>query len=111
MLSTKAKLQVARLLSRAIVGGRKIIGRDSSVRVRRQGIDWQLDLEEGIDFAIYLGAYQRIPDRVRQDWLRNGSLAVDIGANIGAFSLPLVREIGEGGRVIAVEPTDYAFRK
>jgi FkbM family methyltransferase len=40
-----------------------------------------------------------------------GSLVLDVGANIGAHALPLARCVGPGGRVIAFEPTDFAFTK
>lgn len=81
------------------------------MQVRRRGINWRLDLNEGIDFAIYLGVYQSIPRRVIDEWIRPNALTMDIGANLGAFCLPLSKYVGDGGRVIAVEPTDYAFGK
>ena len=111
MLRTKTKLRIARLLNRAIVAPRLLVGKTATVRVRRLGVNWLLDLNEGIDFAIYLGRYQSIPRRVIDEWIRPSSLTMDIGANIGAFSLPMLNHVGEGGLVIAVEPTDYAFDK
>jgi FkbM family methyltransferase len=36
---------------------------------------------------------------------------VDIGANIGAHTLLFAKLTGNGGRVIAFEPTDFAFSK
>jgi FkbM family methyltransferase len=39
------------------------------------------------------------------------SLVLDIGANIGAHTLHLANLVGAGGRVMAFEPTDFAFRK
>ena len=40
-----------------------------------------------------------------------GDVVVDIGANVGAHTLPLARAAGESGRVIAFEPTGWAFEK
>jgi FkbM family methyltransferase len=40
-----------------------------------------------------------------------GTLVLDIGANIGAHTLHLAHLVGPNGRVLAFEPTDYAFRK
>ena len=34
-----------------------------------------------------------------------GSLAVDVGAHVGTFTVPLARRVGPGGLVVAVEPT------
>ena len=108
MLSTKHKIKIARSFNRAIVGARSIAGRPSRVVVRRRNVTWKLDLNEGIDFAIYLGLYQRIPQRVTR-WIKPGALVLDIGANIGAHSLLLAQAVGPHGRVIAIEPTDYGF--
>jgi hypothetical protein len=89
MLSTKEKMRVLRTVSTVVLGARAALARDRRVVVRRRGINWRLDLSEGIDLAIYLGFYQRIPQRVAETWIRPGSVAFDIGANIGAHSFPL----------------------
>lgn len=34
-----------------------------------------------------------------------GGLAVDVGAHVGTFTVPLARRVGPGGLVVAVEPT------
>ena len=108
MLSTKYKIEIARLLNRAIVSARSMVGRPPRAVARRRNVIWNLDLNEGIDFAIYLGLYQRIPQRVTQ-WIKPGALVLDIGANIGAHSLLLAQAVGPHGYVIAIEPTDYGF--
>jgi FkbM family methyltransferase len=110
MLSTRQKMAIARVLNVAIVGARTVAGRTPRVSVRRRQVTWDLDLNEGIDLAIYLGLYQRIPRRAVR-WIRPGALVLDIGANIGAHSLPLARAVGADGRVVAIEPSDYAFAR
>jgi FkbM family methyltransferase len=37
-------------------------------------------------------------------WLKPGMNAVDVGANVGVFSLPLARRVGPAGKVFAFEP-------
>ncbi len=111
MLSTKAKIRIARVLNKAIVGARSMLGKSSIIEARRFGANWRLDLNEGIDLAIYLGMYQNLSRRTTNNWLHPGSLAVDIGANIGAHSLRIAQQIGADGRVVAIEPTEYAFAK
>lgn len=37
-------------------------------------------------------------------WLQQGMNAIDIGANVGVFSLPMARRVGLAGRVFAFEP-------
>ncbi len=41
-------------------------------------------------------------------WLEPGMTAVDIGANLGIYSLPMARLVGETGRVFAYEPGSEA---
>ena len=36
--------------------------------------------------------------------LRQGGVFVDVGANVGTYALALARDVGAGGRVIAIEP-------
>jgi FkbM family methyltransferase len=110
MLTTKRKIALARVLSFAIVGARALAGRSSRVIARRRDVNWELELNEGIDLAIYLGLYQRIPARTAR-WITPGALVFDIGANIGAHTLPFAQALGPDGIVVAVEPTDYAFSR
>lgn len=37
-------------------------------------------------------------------WLRPGMTAIDIGANLGVYSLPIARLVGPNGRVFSYEP-------
>ena len=53
-LSTRHKIALARLAFHTVMPARHILGKDRVAHVRRGGIDWSLDLAEGIDFAIYL---------------------------------------------------------
>jgi FkbM family methyltransferase len=111
-MNTKTKIATAAFLSRIVRAARGFFGKANSGIFRRGGLNWELDLRQGIDFAIFLqGGFE--PGTLR-DYCRNvkpGSTVLDIGANIGAHTLPLARLAGVGGRVIAFEPTDYAFRK
>jgi FkbM family methyltransferase len=105
-------MALARLLSRVVLAPRRVLGLGSEVRVKRGGIDWRLNLEEGIDLAIYLfGAFERNTLRAFTRAIRPGDVVLDIGANIGAHTLRLAEAVGPTGKVLAVEPTQYAFRK
>ena len=60
MLKTAGKIVLARFLSKIIVVSRRLAGYGPAVQVRRHGINWLLDLQEGIDLSIYLlGAFER----------------------------------------------------
>jgi FkbM family methyltransferase len=111
MLSTHHKMTIARALNRAIVGTRRLLGKGSTVEASRHGINWRLDLNEGIDLALYLNLYQSVPRRVLDAWVRPASLVVDVGANVGAISLQLASHLAPQARVVSIEPTDFAFGK
>jgi FkbM family methyltransferase len=112
VLSTRQKIALARLCSRPLVGARRTFGLPAQVRARRGGLRWRLDLDEGIDFSIWLlGAFERSVARAMRRLVRPGDTVLDIGANVGAHTLPLARMVGPEGRVVAYEPTDWAFAK
>ncbi len=112
MLTTKRKIAIARVLQRGAMAARSLAGKGEAARVRRRGLDWQLDLDEGIDFAIWLmGAFESGTVRAYEKLVPPGGVALDIGANIGAHTLPLARAVGPAGKVYAFEPTDFAMEK
>jgi FkbM family methyltransferase len=112
MLSTAAKIRIARILYRVIHAVRLSFGGEDRVRVRRRGVAWELDLREGIDLTIYaLGAFEIPTLWTLQSLVEKGATVLDVGANIGAHTLHLARLVGDRGRVIAFEPTDYAMAK
>lgn len=110
--STVQKIALAGALQRPILWSRRIMGCGAVTQCRRRGIAWELDLNEGIDFSIFLqGRFEPSTGRALDRLVRNGDYVIDVGANVGAHTLPLVRRVGPGGRVIAIEPTEYAFAK
>jgi FkbM family methyltransferase len=113
MLTTKTKIQLASVLSKGVRFVRRM-GRSKNdlVEAKRGNLRWQLDLNEGIDFSIYaLGVFERSVVTTYRRFVRPGDIVLDIGANIGAHTLHLARLVGSEGRVLAFEPTLYAFNK
>jgi FkbM family methyltransferase len=111
-LTTLQKLALARLASRMVCAARGLAGLKSRIVCRRGGVLWDLDLSEGVDFAIYLfGSFE--PDVVAacRRLCPEGGICLDVGANIGAHTLPLAALAGPQGKVHAFEPTDFAFQK
>ena len=53
-------------------------------------------------FDLY-GQYSESEVALMRVFLREGSTAIDVGANIGDLTLPLARIVGESGRVFAIE--------
>ena len=67
--------------------------------------------DQGISRDLIFGAgYEPEETRLLEKVLRPGMTFVDIGANIGYFTLVGARAVGSTGRVIAFEPTPSAFR-
>ena len=110
--NTRTKIALARRLARVITAARALRGASESVVVTRHGVRFELDLNEGIDFCIYLlGTFEPDTYRTLRRLVRPGATVLDIGANIGAHTLHLAQAVGGTGRVIAFKPTDYAYRK
>lgn len=111
-MKTRTKIGLASAASRVVTLCRGLVGRGHDAIVSRGGIRWHLDLDEGIDFSIYLlGAFERSTVNAYRKFLTPGGTALDIGANIGAHTLPMAHAVGPAGRVYAFEPTRYAFSK
>jgi FkbM family methyltransferase len=109
MLSTRVKIALATFVQRIISAARRIGGYGPKVEATRSGLRWALDLNEGIDFSIWLlGAFERRTVAAYSKLVRPGTTALDIGANIGAHTLPLARLIGPNGTLVAIEPTAWA---
>ena len=56
----------------------------------------------GLSLATY-GEYSEGEVEVFRKVLKPGDVAIDIGANIGALTIPMARLVGETGRVYAFE--------
>jgi FkbM family methyltransferase len=111
-MKTAHKIAGARAAYQFVHLSRKIVGLADSTIVNRGGAIFQLDLAQGIDFAIYLGdIFERNTKKALRNLVAAGGIVLDIGANIGAHTLHLAKLVGPAGRVLAFEPTDFAFRK
>lgn len=106
-MNTKTKIGFAKFIYRAL----RLAGFSQNRIITRNGICFDVDLAEGIDLSLFiLGSFQKwvIDDTLLPR--KNDFCAIDIGANIGAICLPLASR-NAGARIIAVEPTDNAFRR
>ena len=75
------------------------------------GVDFELELGELIDLALYLGKFEPTVVNAIKHFCQPGMVVFDIGANIGAHGLRLGSIVGEKGCVYAFEPTTIAFTK
>ena len=112
MFSTQTKIKIAKALFFIVSSIRRIFRLKNAGVFRRRGLNWNLDLSQGIDFAIFLqGSFEPETVRFYSKIIQPGDVVIDIGANIGAHTLHFAQLVGPNGRVIAFEPTDYAFSK
>lgn len=110
-MKTAHKIALARTAYRAVNLARSSIGLTDRCTVQRRGITFDLDLSQGVDFALFLDRYERSTQDALGRLVVPGSAVLDVGANIGAMTLLLAKLVGPTGRVLAFEPTDYAFAK
>ncbi len=112
MFSTSHKIRIARGLSATVLSVRSLFGLPAEVVATRRGLTWSLNLKEGIDLAIYvLGGFELRTLRRYGQLIKEGDVVLDIGANVGAHTLPLAQLVGTTGKVFSFEPTAYAFAK
>jgi FkbM family methyltransferase len=71
----------------------------------------KLDLADNGHRWIYMGIYEPTETRWVRQILQPGAVFVDVGANIGYFTLLAASRIGPSGRVLAFEPSTWACRR
>ena len=70
-----------------------------------ENLKMKLDLDEWIQQNVFFfGVYDPVNIQFLKKNLNPGDTFIDVGANVGCFSLVAARELGPNGRVIAFEP-------
>lgn len=83
----------------------------SQLTVSRKGIRYCLELDQVIDFCIFLfGSFQASISSLKDIHLPKDAVIFDIGANLGSMTLSFAKSYPLG-TVHAFEPTLYAFSK
>lgn len=68
------------------------------------------DLHEPVAFHLLIdGVYEPELRQFLTAQLKPGETFVDVGANVGVFTLPMARHVGESGKVLAVEASPRVF--
>jgi FkbM family methyltransferase len=60
-------------------------------------------------YSVYKQYFEAGPIDRLAEFVPNQSLVIDVGANVGFFSLRFAKWVGAGGRVIAIEPEDRNY--
>ena len=107
-MKTKYKILFAKIIFNLI----SIIKKKKIIRLKKNGINWELDLSEGIDLSIYIfGKFEyEIIKTISKHKLSKKPLFFDIGANIGVQTLQLSQNFKDS-IVHSFEPTNFGFNK
>ena len=81
----------------------KVPTRDGEMLIPR------FDRYVGLSLDLY-GEYSPAEREALTRFLSPGDIVVQVGANIGALTIPLARAVGQTGHVIAIEPQELLFR-
>ena len=78
--------------------------------IKYQDFKLEVKLDDWIqENLFFLGKYEEAELKVVQNILHEGATFVDIGANIGLFSLVASRKVKDQGKVISFEPFPENF--
>lgn len=69
----------------------------------------RLDRHDYIQRSMYLGTFEPQESAQVKSYLKAGMTFVDVGANVGYYTLMAASLVGKSGRVLAFEPSSYAF--
>ncbi|MEM6630817.1 MAG: FkbM family methyltransferase [Bacteroidota bacterium] len=79
-------------------------------KVNRNGIQFELDLSDIVDWYIYWG----FKDKAREalySFIKAGYTVIDVGANVGEVSLTASQLVGPKGNIISFEPDPVNFQR
>ena len=114
-MKTSYKLYIAKIIHFFLT---KVLLLNKNQLVVRNNISWNLDLDEGIDLAIFL--FGKFQNEISQTILRIASknktkmIVLDIGSNIGDKSLSIAYYFSKNNFeyfIHSIEPTDFAYYK
>ncbi len=104
---TRIKIFIAKVL---YIVTRIFVRKDLHV-IKRGGIQYEVDLREGLDLSLFLfGNFQSHVSKNKFIQIPKDGVILDIGANIGVMALQFT-ELVPNGKVYAFEPTHYALKK
>lgn len=93
------------LLGRALRLPLALVPKNALVPILRgamRGTKWRVGSSS---HGCWLGSYERKKQLAIAQWLQQGAIAYDIGANVGFYTLLFAKAVGPEGRVFAFEPS------
>jgi FkbM family methyltransferase len=77
----------------------------------QEGVRMRLFMDSEVSYGIYAKNFERKERVFHNAFLRPGDVYLDVGANIGLFTLIAAHRVGNGGHVFALEPTSSTFQR
>lgn len=76
------------------------------------GKNWiTLHLNDQVDANIWWdGYYEKLPTKLFKEMVKKGGSVIDVGANIGYYSI-IASELVEGGNIVSFEPVSKTFKR
>lgn len=106
-IGTRLKIKIAKILLYIV----KIFHKNNIKTISRQGINFEIDIEEGIDLHLYIfGGFQKHIYSNSLISLKKDAVIFDVGANSGVMSL-IFSKLSPEGKIYSFEPTDYALKR
>ena len=90
---------------------RRFVPRSGIVSTNYAGYRLSLDLADEIQWQMAVGCYEHDETRLMQRLVGSGMTVLDVGANVGHFTLIAARRVGPTGRVVSLEPYPYAAER
>ena len=77
----------------------------------RQGLKWRLQMEHTIDREIAQGVFEPSTTELVRKIVKPGMTVMDVGANLGYYTLIFADQVGHSGKVIAFEPVKRYYKQ
>ena len=75
------------------------------------GVRMRLFLDSEVSYAIYAKDFEVNERKFHNAFLKPGDIYIDVGANIGLFTLIAAQRVGKEGHVYAFEPTPTSYER
>ncbi len=107
-MKTKYKIFFAKIIFKIL----SLLKNKIIFKIKKNNINWKLDLSEGIDLSIYIfGKFEyEIIETIAKHKLSKKPIFFDIGANIGVQTLQLASYFNNA-KVHSFEPTNFGYKK
>lgn len=85
----------------------------SSKKIKKIGaVTFELDLREIIDASLYFAStFEQDVENLFKKYVHENNTVIDVGANIGYHTLHSAEYVGPGGKVVAIEPNQWAINR